>query len=85
MKSKLTKLLILLAAATTLASIALTFAQPYHAVTKETNAEYHEECKELREQMHKECTEMMNHMHHGNHDSRMQNETMESHGHQGCH
>jgi len=88
MKSGLTKLLIFLAVATALASIALTFAKPYQVVTEETSAEYHEECEELMEQMHEEHTDMMNEMHHNNHntyDAQMHNETAESQDRHGCH
>ena len=86
MKSGLTKLLILLAVATALASIALTFAKPYQVVTEETNAEYHEEeWDELMEQMHEEHTDMMNEMHHNTYDAQMHNKTAESQGRHGCH
>ena len=85
MKSGLTKILIFLAVATALASIALTFAKPYQAVTEETSAEYHEECEELMDQMHEEHTDMMNEMHHNTYDAQMHNETAESQGRHGCH
>ena len=85
MKSGLTKLLVFLAVATALASIALTFAEPYQVATEETNAEYHEECEELMEQMHEEHTDMMNEMHHNNHNTQEHNETVESQDRHGCH
>jgi hypothetical protein len=85
MKAEVTKVLIILAVATVLASIALTFAQPYYSMNEEANAKYHDEGEEQMEQMREECTEMRKEMYHADHHTSMHNETTESHGQNGCH